>query len=125
MKDVLQHPLGPLSWALANDDESLKKTNKSVLARKLEGNSSPAEIILQPTVWVIDGMSILHKMSEDNMTFEELLDQLFASVLRASAGCTRIDLKFDVVTSYFRRRKSSWRKGKFLLAYFISTQTTI
>ena len=79
MKDVL--PLGPLPWALANDDGSLKKPNKSVLARKLEGNSSPAETIPQPTVCVIDGMSILHKMSGDNMTFEELSDHLFASVL--------------------------------------------
>ena len=81
---------------LANDSGSLKKTNKSALARKLEGNSSPAETIPQLTVCVIDGMSILHKMSGGSMTFEELSGQLFASVLRASAGCTRIDLIFNV-----------------------------
>ena len=96
MKDVLQHPLGPLPWALANDDGSLKKTNKSALARKLEGNSSPAEIIPQPSACIIDGMSMLHKMRGDNITFEELSNQLLASVLRASEGHTRIDLIFDV-----------------------------
>ena len=96
MKDVLQHPLGPLPWALANDDGSLKKTNKSVLARNLEGRSSPAETIPKPTACVFDGMNILHKMRGDNMTFGELSDHLFAFVLRTSEGCTRIDMIFDV-----------------------------
>ena len=29
MQDVLKHPLGPLPWALANCDGTLKKTNKA------------------------------------------------------------------------------------------------
>ena len=41
MKDVLVHPLGPLPWALANADRSLRKTNKAVLPRELEKNVSP------------------------------------------------------------------------------------
>ena len=45
MKDVLSHSLGPLLWALANDDGSLQKTNKAVLARELEELASPAEEI--------------------------------------------------------------------------------
>ena len=69
MKDVFQHPLGPLPWTLANDDGSLKKTNKSALARKLEGNSSAAETIPQPSACIIDAMSLLHKMRGDTMTF--------------------------------------------------------
>ena len=36
MKDVLAHPLGPLPWALANADGSLRKTNKAALATELE-----------------------------------------------------------------------------------------
>ena len=96
MKDVLQHPLGPLPWTLANDDGSLKKTNKSALARKLERNSSAAETIPQPSACIIDVMSLLHKMRGDNMTFEELSGQLLASVLRSSVGSTRVDLIFDV-----------------------------
>ena len=31
MKDVLSHPLGPLLWALANDDGSLGKEIKQYL----------------------------------------------------------------------------------------------
>ena len=38
MSDVLAHPLGPLPWALANGDRSLRKTNKAALAREMEKN---------------------------------------------------------------------------------------
>ena len=38
MNDVLAHPLGPLPWALASGDGSLRKTNKAALARELERN---------------------------------------------------------------------------------------
>ena len=45
MKDVLSHPLGPLLWALANDNGSLQKRNKAVLARELKKLASPTEKI--------------------------------------------------------------------------------
>ena len=41
MGDVLAHPLGPLPWALANADGSLRKMNKVALTRELERNVSP------------------------------------------------------------------------------------
>lgn len=49
MKVVLEHPLGPAPWSLANDMGTLKKTNKSALARKLETNAAPAEEIPRPS----------------------------------------------------------------------------
>ena len=45
MRDVLSHPLGPLPWALANADGSLRKTNKAALATELEKNVASAEDI--------------------------------------------------------------------------------
>ncbi|KAG1659940.1 Choline O-acetyltransferase [Nymphon striatum] len=36
MKDVLQYPLGPKPWALANADGTLKKTGKATLGNHLE-----------------------------------------------------------------------------------------
>ena len=39
-ESVFAHPLGPLPWALANGDGSLRKTNKAALARELEMNVS-------------------------------------------------------------------------------------
>ena len=96
MRDVLQYPLGPFPWALSDFDGNIRKTNKSALVRKLEGTSSAAETIATPSACILDGMSLLHKMRGDNLTFEQLSDQLLEYVLRASEGSTRVDLVFDV-----------------------------
>ncbi len=48
IREVLQHPLGPLPWALANGDGTLKKTNKASLARQLEKRITPADGISTP-----------------------------------------------------------------------------
>ena len=58
MSDVLVHPLGPVSWALANGDESLHKTNKAALARVLEKMVFLAEVIPEPSATIIDGISL-------------------------------------------------------------------
>ena len=71
MKEVLQYPLGPLPWSLANCDGTIKKTNKAALARKLEANVSSAEEITQPSASIIDGMSPIQKTNGDHMTFDE------------------------------------------------------
>ena len=63
MKDVLAHPLGPLPWALANADGSLRKTNKAALAREIEKTVSPAEAIPTPSTCIIDGMGLVQRMN--------------------------------------------------------------
>ena len=60
MRDVLKHPLGPLPWALSNCDGTLKKTNKSTLARHIESRTAPAESIPLPSACIIDGMSLVN-----------------------------------------------------------------
>ena len=62
MSDVLSHPLGPLPWALANGDGTLRKTNKAALARELEKQVLPAENIPMLAATIIDGMSLVQKM---------------------------------------------------------------
>ena len=42
MKQVLSHPLGPIPWALANGDGSLRKTDKAKFMNDTTQNS-PAE----------------------------------------------------------------------------------
>ena len=50
---VLVHPLGPVSWTLANSDGSLRKTNKAALARVLEKMGFfPAEVIPEPSATI-------------------------------------------------------------------------
>ena len=63
MREVLSHPLGPVPWALANGDGSLRKTNKASLATELEKHASPVDELPSPSVTIIDGMSLIQKMN--------------------------------------------------------------
>lgn len=96
MRDVLCHPLGPLPWALANADGTMKKTNKAVLSKHLETKVSPAEEIPRPSATLIDAMALIQKFHGENRTFNELSDQIFAQMMHASEGSERIDVVFDV-----------------------------
>ena len=69
MSDVLAHLLGPLPWALASSDGSLRKNNKAALARELERNVSLAEVIPEPSATIIDGMSLVQKLKGNDNTF--------------------------------------------------------
>ena len=95
MRDVLAHPLGPLPWALANADGSLRKTNKAALARELEKNVSPTEHIPTPSTRIIDGMSLVQKMNGDNRTFTQVAKSALRRVLQEGTQSERID-GFDV-----------------------------
>ena len=45
MKQVLSHPLGPIPWALANGDGSLRKTDKAKFMNDTTQNVPVAETI--------------------------------------------------------------------------------
>ena len=96
LKDVLAHPLGPLPWALANADGSLRKTNKATLARELEKNVSPAEAIPTPSTCIIDGMGLVQRMNGNNKTFAQLAESVMAMVLYVGGRSGRVDVVFDV-----------------------------
>jgi len=96
MRDVLAHPLGPLPWALANGDGSLHKTNKTALARELEKNVSPAEEIPEPSATIIDGMSVVQKLKENDQTFLQLAESALSHVLHEGSKSRHTDIVFDV-----------------------------
>ena len=96
MADILAHPLGPLPFALASGDGTLCKTNKASLARELEKNVAPAEILPSPSATVIDGMSLLQKLKGSNKTFSQLAESVMTHVLQEGAQSHRIDVVFDV-----------------------------
>lgn len=96
MRDVFAHPLGPMPWALANADGSLRKTNKAALARELEKNVSPAEHIPTPSTSIIDGMSLVQKMNGNNKTFAQMAKLALTQILHEGAQSERIDVVFDV-----------------------------
>ncbi len=74
MKDALAHPLGPLPWALANPDGTLRKKNKAALARELEKNSTAANDIPPPFATMIDGMAMVQKLNASNKTFGQVVE---------------------------------------------------
>jgi len=96
MSDVLALPLGPLPWALANDDGSLRKANKAALARELEKNVSPAEDIPELSATIIDGMSLVQKLKGNDQTFWQLAESTLSHVLHEGSKSHRIDVVFDV-----------------------------
>ena len=96
MSEAMAHPLGPLPWSLANGDGSMRKTNKAALARELEKSASPAEVIPDPSVTVIDGMSIVQKMKGNDKTFSQVAESTLSHVLHEGAKSQRIDVIFDV-----------------------------
>ena len=89
IKDVLTH-------SLASANGSLRKTNKAVLARELEKNVAPAEIIKAPSACIIDGMSLVQKTNGNNKTFGELAETVLLSALLESKQSNRVDVVFDV-----------------------------
>lgn len=96
MRDVLAHPLGPLPWALASGDGSLRKTNKAAFGRELERSASPAEVIPEPSATIIDGMSLVQKLKGNDKTFSQLADTALSHVVHEGAKSKRIDVVFDV-----------------------------
>ncbi|KAK3869740.1 hypothetical protein Pcinc_015599 [Petrolisthes cinctipes] len=99
MKDVLAYPLGPLPWALANSDGTLRKTNKAALARELEKNVSAAEDIPTPSASIIDGMGLIQKLNGSNKTFGQVAELAFTNILHEGEQNKRTDIVFDVYRS--------------------------
>ncbi|KAJ8395232.1 hypothetical protein AAFF_G00034340 [Aldrovandia affinis] len=96
MSDVLSHSLGPLPWALANGDGTLRKTNKAVLARGLEKQVLPAETIPGLSATILDGMSLVQKMKGNDQTFSQRAASALTQILHEGARSQRIDVVFDV-----------------------------
>ena len=91
MSEVPYHPLGPLPWALANGDGTLRKMNKADLAKELEKQVLPAETIPEPSATIIEGTSLLQKMKGNDQTFSQLADSALTLILHNGAGSHIID----------------------------------
>ena len=96
MSDALCHPLGPLPWALASADGSLRKTNKASLAKELQKNITAADVIPHTCTRIIDGMAMVQKIRGDQETFAEVADSLMSMILHEGTDSQRIDVVFHV-----------------------------
>ena len=91
---MLAHPLGPVSWTLANADGSLRKMNKAALARELEKSVAPAEVIPKPSTTIIDGLSLVQKMKGNDKTIAQLAESTLAK--HEGGDSEWINVVFDV-----------------------------
>ena len=76
-------PLGPIPWALATPDGSLRKTNKASLRKGLIQNVSVAEAIPKASACIIDGMNLVQRMNGENQTFAQLAAHSMSLALHA------------------------------------------
>ena len=74
----------------------MKKTNKAVLAKRLEEKVSATESVAVPSLTIIDGMPLIHRLPGENRTFSEVSDHLFSLVLHAAGSSQGVDIVFDV-----------------------------
>ena len=96
LKEVLSFPLGPLSWALASIIGDLKKSNQASLLHRIEGNALPLEHIPAQSTGIFDGMAEVRSFKATGLTFAELADELFRSIISKGSSFSRIDIVFDV-----------------------------
>ena len=94
MRNVLQHPLGPLPWSLANCDGTARKTNKASLARLLEKRILPAESVPSPSTCIIDAMSFVNKVNGDNRTFGKVSQSMLTYALQSELGSDKYGRHF-------------------------------
>ena len=57
-----------------------------------------AEHITRSSAHIIDGMSIVHTLNGENLTFEEFFFELLNRVLQIKENSKRVDVVFDVYT---------------------------
>ena len=69
MKKVLSYLLGPIPWALANADGSLRKTDKAKFINDLAQN---VPVFTEKSACIVDGMSIVQKLDGNQKTFGDI-----------------------------------------------------
>ena len=91
----------------------MKKTSKTILAKRLEEKVSATESVSVPSLTIIDGMSLIHKLPGENRTFSEVCHQRlsrgssdvvqFIQILRAH----RIKNSIRILTSQLSKNNLS------------------
>jgi len=84
LKEVLSYELSTVSFALAHQDGSLRKTTKSVLAKQLEEQVEVLPRLLSSsseTISIINGMAMVQMLkSAGASTFGDLATKYFTSI---------------------------------------------
>ena len=96
MKKVLSYPLGPIPWALANADGSLRKTDTAKFMNDIAQNVPVVEVFTEKSACIVDGMSIVQKLDGNQKTFGDIGKTVLKIVICEGDKCDRVDVVFDV-----------------------------
>jgi hypothetical protein len=110
MRKVLSYELAAVPPSMFHDDGSMRKTNKSDLAKKLEANADEMLVLPQPDIstssqsaYLIDGMAMCQALNENHFkTFNDLGKVVLKRAVRLMKN-SDMDPSIDVVTLVFDR----------------------
>ena len=91
---IFVHPFSPIPWALATPECFPQKISKSVLAHHLQKGAGLAEYIPDKSAIVIDGMSLVQKIGQNDRTCGEIAAVIHSMVFKEGAHSSRIDIVF-------------------------------
>ena len=88
--------MGPLPFALAEVDGTLKKTAKCLLMHKLEGKVDPVVSIDGDYAFIADGMAFVRQIRSAKLVYREFAVKLLNLITCYAKSAKRIDVVFDV-----------------------------
>ena len=123
MRSLFKYPLLPLPLALAEMDDTLKKTAKSVLLNKLERAIVTTEGLQSNYCMIIDGMVAIRQLKAFGLTYKEFVEKLLKSAIKTVKNPEKIDVVFDIylnnsITDAERNRRSH---GELMLNQILPT----
>ena len=126
MKMLLTYPLGCVPLSLAEADASLRKTAKSVILHKIEGNVEPVRSIPKDCAYIIDGMAALRQLPIPKLKCRELANRVLETILTAGKNAKRIGVVFDIYTknSIKHTERNRRSKGSLQLQQIIPASVT-
>ena len=101
LEQVLYHEMDSVPPALFNDDQTMRKTTKADLAKKLESNCDEIQVLAvshdNHTAYIIDGMALLQALDESEFdTFNDLGLVVMQKIQSTSnLGVTSVTMVFD------------------------------
>ena len=96
MRSLFNYPLGSLPLALAEMDETLKKTSKSVLLWKHEGKGQTVEAFATDHILITDGVAAFRQFKVAGLTYKKFAGQLLRYFISLGKNVSKINAIFDV-----------------------------
>lgn len=74
----------------------MKKSQKSLLLHKIEGDASHSTAIHTEHTFIADGMAFVRKIQVRDLNYSQFAQSLLSYIVGSAGTATRIDVIFDV-----------------------------